>query len=79
MVTTYQANGVNSSLNSDAVKASKMMNGEEKLAAYTDSINLDNNIANIDLGLAEASTRLTSLITPWLTTVLVGFFCNLLA
>lgn len=54
MVTTYQAEGIDSSLNSDAVKASRIVNGEEKTAAYTDSIDLTENKANIDLGLAEA-------------------------
>ena len=54
MVTTYQANGVDSTMNSDAVKASKIVNDEERLAAYTDSISLTNNVSNIDLGLAEA-------------------------
>ena len=54
MVTTYKAEGINDSLNSDAVKASRTVNGEEKTAAYTDSIDLTENKANIDLGLAEA-------------------------
>ena len=54
MVTTYQAEGVDNTMNSDAVKASKIVNEEEKLAAYTDSIDLANNESNIDLGLAEA-------------------------
>jgi len=44
MVTAYQAKGVDSTKNSDAVKASRTVNGEDKLAAYTDSINLTNNI-----------------------------------
>ena len=71
MVTTYQAKGVNTSVNSDAVKASRMVNGQEKLAAYTDSINLENSIANIDLGLAEAkefSLKLEKTISKMIVT-----------
>ena len=71
MVTTYQAKGVSSSQNSDAVKASRVVNGKEQLAAYTDSLNLDNNIANIDLGLAEAkefSLKLEKTISKMIVT-----------
>ena len=71
MVTAYQAKGVDSTKNSDAVKASRTVNGEDKLAAYTDSINLTNNISNIDLGLAEAkvfSLKLEKVISKMIVT-----------
>ena len=54
MVTTYQAEGVDESINSDAVKASRVVNGNEITAAFTDSISLENDKTDIDLGLAEA-------------------------
>ena len=54
MVTTYQAEGVDESINSDAVKASRVVDGNEITAAFTDSINLNNDKIDIDLGLAEA-------------------------
>lgn len=54
MVTTYQAEGVDESINSDAVKASRIVNGNEITAAFTDSITLESDVINIDLGLAEA-------------------------
>ena len=54
MVTTYQAKGIDSTVNSDAIKASRVVNGETKTAAYTDSINLTENKSNIDLGLVES-------------------------
>ena len=71
MVTTYQADGVDSSKNSDAVKASRTVDGEEITAAYTDSINLTNNISNIDLGLAEAkvfSLKLDKVVSKMIIT-----------
>ncbi len=54
MVTKYQAEGVDESINSDAVKASRVVDGNEITAAFTDSINLNNDKIDIDLGLAEA-------------------------
>ncbi|MBR0427121.1 MAG: hypothetical protein IJK18_02835 [Clostridia bacterium] len=54
MVTSYQTEGVDESINSDAIKASRIVNGEEKTAAFTDSINLEDDKIDIDLGLAEA-------------------------
>lgn len=71
MVTSYQSKDVDSTKNSDAVKASRIVNGEDKLAAYTDSINLTNNISNIDLGLAEAkifSLKLEKVISKMIVT-----------
>lgn len=56
IVTTYQADGINSDRNSDAVKAERIVEGETKELAITDSIKLNNSIANIDLGLIEAKT-----------------------
>ena len=54
LVTLYQADEVSSDKNSDAVKASKVVDGEEKTFAFTDSIELKENKENIDLGLVEA-------------------------
>ena len=71
MVTTYQSKGVDSTKNSDAVKASRVVNGQEKVAAYTDSINLTNSISNIDLGLAESkifSLKLEKVISKMIVT-----------
>ena len=56
MVTSYQADEVDESINSDAVKASKIVNGQEITAAFTDNINLTEDKIDIDLGLAEAKT-----------------------
>ena len=53
MATAYHADGVDESINSDAIKATKVINGEERTAAFTDSINVSEDIENIDLGLAE--------------------------
>ena len=53
MTTVYQAKSVSTDKNSDAVKATRTINGEEKTLAVTDSIELTANKANIDLGLAE--------------------------
>ena len=54
IVTLYQADGVGVDKNSDAVKATRVVNGEQKTLAFTDSINLKESKANIDLGLLEA-------------------------
>lgn len=51
-ITQYQAQGVNESLNSDAILAKINIQGEEKIAGVTDTINISNrHIRNIDLGL----------------------------
>ena len=71
MVTSYQVEGVDSTVNSDAVKASRIVNDEEKTAAYTDTINATEDIANIDLGLAEAkvfSLKLDKVISKMIVT-----------
>lgn len=52
--TVYQAEDISEDINSDAVKATRTVDGEEKILAYTDSIYLTDSRANIDLGLAEA-------------------------
>ena len=54
VVTLYQQKGINSDKNSDAVTATKMIDDAEKTVAITDSIKLNSNISNIDLGLVEA-------------------------
>ncbi len=56
MVTSYKADGIDESINSDAVKASRMINDQEITAAFTDSINLTQDVIDIDLGLTEAKT-----------------------
>ena len=56
IATKYQVEGVSSDRNSDAVKATKVINGEQKTLGITDSIKLDSSIANIDLGIVEAKT-----------------------
>lgn len=54
MATVYQAEGVDESINSDAINASRVVNDNEIMAAFTDSINLKEDKIDIDLGLAEA-------------------------
>ena len=71
VVTLYKAEGINNSENSDAVTATRKINGEEKIAAFTDSINLSQNESDIDLGLAEAkvfSLRLEKTISKMIVT-----------
>ena len=50
-LTTYEKPGVNESRNSNAVLKNINVNGEELLYAVTDTIDLQNNIANINIGL----------------------------
>lgn len=52
-LTTYMAEGVQSSQNSKVVQKTVNINGEDKVYAVTDSINLTGNIANINMGLKE--------------------------
>ena len=71
VVTLYRAEGINNSENSDAVTATRKINGEEKIAAFTDSIKLEQNETDIDLGLAEAkvfSLRLEKTISKMIVT-----------
>ena len=71
MVTSYRTEGVDSSRNSDAVKASRIVNSEERVAAYTDSIDATENVSDIDLGLVEAkifSLKLDKVISKMIVT-----------
>ena len=52
-VTEYKKQGVSEENNSDAIGVSKTIEGIEKNVAITDSINIENNYSNIDLGLIE--------------------------
>ena len=54
-ITTYQAEGVLTTKNSDAIKSSLMVDGENKEVAKTDNIKLSSNVGNIDLGLKDAN------------------------
>ncbi len=57
MLTTYKADGVLESRNSDAENVKMNINGEEQTVASTDSLIVNGqNISNIDLGLIEAKT-----------------------
>ena len=71
MVTTYQIENGDNTKNSDAVKASRTVNGEERTAAYTDVINVNEDISDIDLGLAESkvfSLKLDKVISKMIVT-----------
>lgn len=71
MVTTYQLEDGDNTKNSDAVKATRMVNGEEKTAAYTDVIDVNEDISDIDLGLADAkvfSLKLDKVISKMIVT-----------
>lgn len=52
-VTEYQKNGVSYGLNSDAKNQTITLNGEQINVGVTDTINLTQNMTNIDLGLIE--------------------------
>lgn len=52
-LTTYMAEGVQSSQNSKVVQKTVNVNGEDKVYAVTDTISLTGNIANINMGLKE--------------------------
>ena len=54
MLTTYKADGVQNDKNSDAILNNITIDGETKQMAITDTINLSNSIANIDIGLVDA-------------------------
>ena len=71
MVTAYHTEGVNSDKNSDAVKATRTVNGEQRTLAFTDSMELNEPIGNIDLGLTEAkvfSLELQKVISKMIVT-----------
>ena len=54
-VTTYQKQGIDENKNSDAIVSKVIINGENKNAGLTDTINLTSNKENIDIGLIENS------------------------
>ena len=53
MLTTYKANGVQNDKNSDVVLNNITINGETKQLATTDTIDLKNSMANVDIGLVD--------------------------
>lgn len=53
-ITTYQAEGVAESKNSNAIKYTYSLNNETKNVAATDSIILTNSMANVNLGLTKS-------------------------
>ena len=55
-VTEYQKSGVSSAINSDAKNQTIILNGEQINVGVTDTINLTQNMTNIDLGLIENKT-----------------------
>lgn len=54
--TTYKAQGVSENENSDAIERNVKFNGITKKAGITDTITLNNNIQNLDIGLVTRST-----------------------
>ena len=54
--TTYQVKGSNDTENSDAISREVNINGETIQAGATDTIDVDKNISNIDIGLILKST-----------------------
>ena len=54
--TTYQAKDANETENSDAMERKVTVNGETLTAGATDTISLDQNMSNIDIGLIIRST-----------------------
>lgn len=52
--TVYQSEGVATSQNSDAIQSKFKINNEYKTVAITDSIKLEQDLSNIDLGLIKA-------------------------
>ncbi len=55
-LTTYQAQGVDTSLNSDAIDINITLDGERRIAAITDTIIISNdNARDIDIGMYEAN------------------------
>lgn len=55
-VTTYQKSEIEKNLNSDAIITTISIDGNKKIAGITDSINLNTNKENIDIGLIENAT-----------------------
>ncbi len=54
--TTYQVKGSNDTENSDAISREVTVNGEKITAGTTDTLTVDKNISNIDIGLILRST-----------------------
>ena len=54
--TTYQVNGANDTENSDAISREISIDGNTITAGTTDTINLEKNVSNIDVGLILRST-----------------------
>ena len=54
ILTTYQVEGANSNQNSDAITKTIEIDGENRNVAATDTLEVNDNIQNIDLGLVEA-------------------------
>ncbi len=55
-LTTYQAQGVDTAFNSDVIDVNLTLNGERRIAAITDSIQItDDNARDIDIGMYEAA------------------------
>ncbi len=52
-VTTYKAKGVSESKNSDAIDKEFNLNGQNLTLGATDTINLNKNLSNIDIGLVQ--------------------------
>ena len=52
-LTTYKADGVSESQNSNVILKTININGQEKTCAVTDTINLTENVFNINIGLKE--------------------------
>ena len=64
-VTKYQVEGISNSNNSDAIRVSKIIDGQEKNVAVTDTLNVQSNLSNIDLGLfdnANINLKLTKTV-----------------
>lgn len=55
-VTTYQKNGIEDSLNSDAIISNITLNNQSKLVGITDNLELTSDLTNIDIGLIENAT-----------------------
>lgn len=52
-LTEYQKNGVESKYNSDAIKTEREIDGKSTICGVTNSIKLNSNLENIDVGLIE--------------------------
>lgn len=55
-VTTYQKEGISDDTNSDVILSNVTIDGNKKLAALTDRIELNSNKENIDIGLIQNAT-----------------------